>query len=78
MQREASLDCDVEGIFSLTSQNNTFGGHLCAYLDNRYTVVKALLNGKPLDGDGAPLRFMDVGTRAQVDYVVGLDGNVKA
>lgn len=74
-QQDTKLSCDVEGIVTMTSNNNTFGGNLCFYLDDRHTVVKALLNGKPI-GDTNRFTFIDVGTRSQVNHLIGKDGQV--
>ncbi len=74
-QRDAQLSCDVEGIVTVTANNNTYGGNLCFYLDNRHTVVKALLNGQPLS-DTNRFKFIDVGTRAQVNHLPRSDGKV--
>jgi hypothetical protein len=74
-QQDTKLSCDVEGIVTMTSNNNTFGGNLCFYLDDRHTVVKALLNGKPI-GDTNRFTFIDVGTRSQVNHLIGKDDQV--
>lgn len=73
--QDTALACDVEGMVTVTANNNTFGGNLCFYLDDKHTVVKALLNGRPL-GDTNGFTFVDVGTRAQVTHLLTNEGKV--